>query len=235
MWIVGHTALAYLVVSSGFAIARKKIEPTLLFMVFIFANLPDATHLGWFRDITHNPAGTVLFCLIWALIFQRLGLLKKGDMAILMGAGVVHAAGDLIHGGYLPFYPFSGAVYYYSPWNSPEDLLFETVLAAMMMAVLLRSRDYLGLTDLAARERRKFFEEFRWNRPLRKGLVYGYLFIAFYLLLVGQLLFFIVWKQTRSLMAHDLYSWSFLAVFAVFIIAVSAMAFGKMASRPMGT
>jgi len=36
-------------------------------------------------------------------------------------------------------------------------------------------------------------------------------------------------------MAHDLYSWSFLAVFAVFIIAVSAMAFGKMASRPMGT
>jgi hypothetical protein len=223
------------VVKSGFTIARKKMEPALIFMVFIFGNLPDATHMGWFRDLTHNPAGTVLFCLVWALIFKRLGVLKKDDMPVVMGAGVIHAAGDLIHGGYLPFYPFSGAVYYYRPWNSVEDLLFETVLAVIMIAVLLRSRDWSELSDFAAEQRQRFFREFRWNRPFRTGFVYAYLFIAFYLMLVGQFVFYIVWKQARSLMAHDIYSWSFLAAFALFITAISAMAFGSGASRKTGS
>ena len=230
MWIVGHTALAYLVVRSGFFIAGKRPGPALIFMVLVFGNILDATHFGWLRDVTHNPAGPVLFTLLWALIFQRFGLVGKKDLGILMSAGAVHAAGDLVIGGYLPFFPFSGRAYYVWPWNSLEDLLLETILGAIFLAVLFLSRDYRGLVDFAADQRRDFLAAIRTRSLFRRELLHAYIFIAFYLLMVGQFVFY-VRTRTGHLLDADVYSWLFLAVFALFMAAISQIAFGKGACR----
>jgi len=226
MWIVGHTALSYLVVRCGFSIASKRPGPSLILMVFIFGNIIDALHFGWLRDLTHNPFGTVVFALVWVLIFQRLGLLKGMDIPILLGVSVVHAAGDLIFGGYLPFFPFSGAVYWYRPWNSIEDLLVESLLAVIFIVVLIVSGDFSELKGFATKERKKFFVLFSWKRPLRTGLLYSYLFIAFYLLVIGQFVYYLIWKQLGSLLALDIYFDTFMAAFVLFIGVISLMAVG---------
>lgn len=227
MWIVGHTALSYLVVRCGFSIAGKRPGPSLILMVLIFGNIIDALHFGPLRDLTHNPFGTVLFALLWVSIFQRLGLLHGKDAPILLGVSVVHAAGDLIFGGYLPFFPFSGAAYWFRPWNSIEDLLVESLLAIIFMVVLIVTGDFSELKGFASEQRKMFFELFTWRRPLRTELLHSYLFIAFYLLVIGQFVYYLIWKQLGSLLAQDIYFETFLAAFALFIGVISLMAFSK--------
>jgi len=234
MWITGHTALAYLVVRSGFSLAGKKPGAGLLLMVFIFGNILDALHFGWLRNFTHNPFGTILFPLLWAYIFHWTGHLRKEDFPIVIGASVVHAAGDLVFGGYLPFFPFSWNVYMYDVWNSPANLIFESVVTVLFLAVLLWTGDWRALMEFGQEERRLFFERFAWRRPVQRALLNSYLFIAFYLLIIGQFVYYLLWKKLGELLAPNMLVWLFLATFVLFILAISCLAFGKAATHGNG-
>jgi len=203
-------------------------------MVFIFGNILDALHFGWLRNFTHNPFGTVLFPLLWAYIFHWTGHLRKEDFPVVMGASVVHASGDLVFGGYLPFFPFSWNIYMYAVWNSPANLIFESVITVLFVVLLLWTGDWRELRAFGTSERRLFLERFGWRKPFQKALLNSYLFIAFYLLIMGQFTYYMLWKKLGDLLAPDPLVWLFLATFVLFILAISMLAFGKGANADTG-
>ena len=227
MWIVGHTALGYLVAKAGFSLGGKPLRPDLVLMIFFFSNLIDATHFGWLRDLTHNPLGTALFTGIAIFVLGRLGLLQKGDGAVLAGVSALHAAGDLLFGGYLPFYPISTTVYYTWPWNSMVQLLFESALAILFAAVFLLPAIIGEVRSFAAGQRRLLFGELRWGNALDRRFMRIYMFALFYLLLAGQFVYCFLWKPLGDLSAGRWYFWLFLGAFALMLAAISAAAFGR--------
>ena len=52
MWVIGHTALAYLVIKLIYTYNKEEFSPRLLIFIFIFANILDSTHIGIFRVFT---------------------------------------------------------------------------------------------------------------------------------------------------------------------------------------
>jgi len=225
MWIVGHTALGYLLARAGFSLGRKRLRPDMVLMIFFFSNLIDALHFGWLRDLTHNPLGTALFTAMAILVLARLGLLQKGDGTVLAGVSGLHAAGDLLFGGYLPLYPFSAKVYYAWPWNSVENLLFESALGVLFVAVFLSSRDHGEVRAFAAGQRKLLFGELHWRNALDRRFMHIYMFTLYYLLLVGQFTYYLLWKQLADLLAARWYFWLFLCAFVLVLAAISAAAF----------
>jgi len=234
MWIIGHSALGYLAAKAGFSIGKKPLRPDLILLILVFSNLIDALHFGWLRDLTHNPLGTALFTLLCVFVVARSSLLEKGDAPILAGVSLLHAAGDLLFGGYLPFYPFSSAVVWAWPWNSAENLVAESVLGALFIAVFVLSSDYRIVNNFAAGQRKLFFAGSKqkkiFDQMLDTRVMLTYLFILYYLLLVGQFVYYLLWKQLADLSALRWYFMLFLAVFASFIVVISAAAFGKSIS-----
>ncbi len=227
MWIVGHTALGYILAKAGFSLGKQPLRPDLVLLIFFFSNLIDALHFGWLRDLTHNPLGTILFTAAAIVVADRLGLLRKGDGAVLAGVSVLHAAGDLLFGGYLPLYPLSSTVYRAWPWNSVEDLLFESVLGALFYVVFLFSREFRESRAFAAGQRRLLFRELRLGSVLDRRFMHIYMFSLFYLLLVGQLVYYLLWKQLGDLLAGRWYFWLFFGAFALVLASISAAAFGR--------
>ena len=58
MWGLEHMAFAYLVIRPFYEIKCRKIAPELLIMIFAFANLPDALHIG--RGHANGPSAGLL-------------------------------------------------------------------------------------------------------------------------------------------------------------------------------
>jgi hypothetical protein len=225
MWIIGHTALGYLVTKAGFSLGKRPVRPELVLMIFFFSNIIDATHFGWLRDITHNILGTALFTALAIIVADRLGLLQKGEGPVLAGVSALHAAGDVLIGGYLPFYPFSKTVYYAFPWCSVEDLVFETVLGLLFVAVFFGSSDFGKTRAFASGQKRLFFRDFRLAKAVGRRFLHIYIFNLFYLLLVGQFVYYLLWKDLGYLFAGRWYFWIFLVAFVLMLSAISAAAF----------
>jgi hypothetical protein len=232
MWIAGHTALGYLVAKAGFSIARRPLRPDLVLMIFFFSNLIDATHFGWLRDITHNAIGTVLFTALAIVILDRLGMLQKGDGPVLGGVSVLHATGDLLFGGYLPIYPISTRVHWAFPWNSPENLVTESVLGFLFVAVFWLSSDFKESRRFAAEQRTLLFRDFKPGKALDRRFLRIYMFTLFYLLFVGQLVYYLLWKHLGDLLSGLWYFWLFLPAFALMLAGISAAAFTAVDRDP---
>jgi hypothetical protein len=225
MWIAGHTAFGYLVAKAGFSVARKPLRPDLVLMIFFFSNLIDATHFGWLRDLTHNAIGTVLFTALALLILDRLGMLRKGDGPVLGGVSILHATGDLLFGGYLPLFPFSNRVHWAFPWNSPENLVTESALGFLFVAVFCLSADFKRARRFSAGQRTLAFRDLRPMKALDRRFLRIYMFTLFYLLFVGQLVYYLLCKHLGDLLSGLWYFWIFLLAFALMLSVISAAAF----------
>lgn len=225
MYINGHTALAYLLIGVGLLALRKRIRPEILLFVFIFANLPDALHFGFLRDVTHNTLGTFLFVAFWLWFFHRYKLIDGKHVPLLLFASGAHILGDCLFSGYYLTFPLNFAKYQLYAFNSYEHLLVGSILTLAFVPLFL-AFDFKRLRGFIQEEKRKFMELFELRRVYNPDLFPFYLFVAFYLLALAQLVLFII-ANVDSLASLTWFVWLFLVALVAFLAALTAVWIGR--------
>ncbi len=228
IWIIGHTAFAYLSIKLIFILTKRRLDPNLMVFIFIFANLIDALHIGFLRNLLHNPIGTVIFSAFWLLFFERCKIIKKRDLPVLFFAAGTHILTDVLFSEYLLLFPLNNVSYSIYGWNSPEHLIVGSVLVIVCMAVLYLSGDYYKLRNYLYEKKSKFISDFTFKSIYNPSLFTLYLFIAFYLFTIAQLFYFILLKLP-SLTMGVWYVWMFFITFAFFLFVITTL----LISRPL--
>ncbi len=226
MWIVGHTAFAFLLIWVLYRIKGKRIQPTLILFIFIFANLPDALHVGIFRALTHNPAGTFLFAAFWLLFFNRFGLIEKRHFPVLLLATGTHILNDYLFSGYQFLFPWNGTEFQVFTFNSFEDLLVESVLVLAFVIILFTAGDVWRMKSYMKGEKRRLLNRFSLRNAFNSEFFPFYLFVAFYMVSMLELLFYtyLSWHGLLALVWHNLL---FFAVFLLYLTALTLIGFRR--------
>ncbi len=227
MWIVGHTAFAYLIIWAYYTARRRRIQPILILFIFVFANLPDALHAGIFRAFTHNPAGTFLFAAFWLLFFNRFGLIEKRHFPVLLLATGTHVLNDYLFSGYQFLFPWNGTEFQVFAFNSFEDLLVESVLVLAFVMVLVAAGDVWRMKSYMQGEKRRLLHRFSLRNAFNPVFFPFYLFIAFFTVSILEFMFYtyLSWHGLLALQWHNLL---FFAVFLLYLTALTLIGFRRM-------
>ncbi len=220
MWILGHTALAYLMVRFVFRIKKTEPRPGLLLYVFLFANIQDALHFGALRQITHNFIGAVLFPLLWIYLFEKWGMIRKEDRFLLLAAALCHLIGDFGFSSFLPLVRAGFREPRYWVWNSVDNLVAESVLGIVFLVILVWSGDLRRLWD-RIRKMRGDYQSLPEATGLLEPVRFPYLLFLLYCAFAwGQ--FFLSLILNISRMANGAwYAWSFTGVFFLIALVLS--------------
>jgi len=221
MWLLGHTALAYLILRFLFFRKGKEPEPYQLFYLLVFANILDAMHFGSFlRALTHSLAGAVLFPLAWIIFFRRSGTFTREDVPLMLTAALLHVVGDLLFAGFTPFLPLSSGSYTLFPWNGFLDQVVEGILGLVFLVVLVRSGDLKKLRQTIPREKERFFATHKAGASYFPVLFSFFLVLLFWAFAVGQ--FFYSLALNHSRLSDGLaWSWFFMMVFLLLLVVLS--------------
>ena len=211
--------MAYLLLRPVFKLRQKEPEGYQLFYIFLFANILDSAHFGMLRVLTHNLLGALLYSLLWLFIFEKLEVLKKSDGWLLLVAALIHIPGDLLFSSFTPFFPFS----YWSPglfpWNGPVDLVVESLLGLVFLAVLHRTGDLerLGAFYLYVCE---VYEQGSRHVSVKLRFFNYYFLLLFKLFVFGQFLLALLLNLSRMMEDWLWWSWLFMLVFLGFSCAL---------------
>ncbi len=216
MWLLGHTALAYLVIKLTNRSTKIKLEGRIIAMIFIFANILDATHVGYLRMWGHNPLGTLLFTAFWIFFFGFFRLVERKHYALLLMASMLHVVGDLLFSGYHLFVPFNYDRLTVYTWNSYEDLIAESLLVMFFLAVFILSNDQMEYRKFLLREKKRFLRRFSRHKILKPE---HFVFEALVLYLLFALVQFLI---NLAVNYHELldgvwYVWLFTILFIAFL------------------
>ncbi|MBI5000257.1 MAG: hypothetical protein HZB92_01840 [Euryarchaeota archaeon] len=226
MYLLGHSAFAYLLCRLGYLAKKRDPDPRIVLLVMVFANVPDATHFGIFREMTHNVIGTVLFALLCMLVLERLKVVGQRDFPVLLFAALTHAWMDIFFSGYQIAFP----PYFYSytmfAWNSGTHIISEGLLGIGFVIVLYFSGDLGRMADAARREWAGLRAHRGSLREARPAMTLAFLFIVYLMLAVAQLSGAISINRP-GLLAGWWPSWLFIGVYVMFIFCLNAIAFGK--------
>ncbi|MEW5937820.1 MAG: hypothetical protein AB1665_08410 [Candidatus Thermoplasmatota archaeon] len=218
MLILGHTALGYLF---GRPLLTGKVGGRQILIIFVFANLIDAVHLGPLRILTHNLIGTALFVCLWLSFFLHYHLIRVKEVPALAAASGAHVLGDWLFSGYAFFYPLDAKVYALYPWGSPEHMIASAVLGAVFLAILLESGDYRALRAYASMEYKRFLKGLNPRRLYEPKLFCSYLLVLFYLASFAQYLVALT-IALSPMVSGVWYAWLYTATFTAFICMLSA-------------
>jgi hypothetical protein len=225
MWIVGHTAFAFLLIWMLYRIRGRRIHSSLILFIFIFANLPDALHAGIFRAITHNLAGTFLFAAFWLLFFNRLGLVEKRHFPVLLMATGTHVLNDYLFSGYQFLFPWSGTEFRVFAFNSFEDLLVESILVLVLVAVLNFAGDLSRMRSYMHGVKRRLLDRFSLSNAFNSDFFPFYLFVAFFTVSILEFLFY-TYLSWPGLSAFGIHNLLFFNGFLLYLTALAVMGFG---------
>jgi predicted membrane protein len=215
MWILGHTAFAYLLVKLLFPSIRKECNGKLLLFIFIFANITDATHFGPLRTLVHNTIGTLLFSYIWIRFFRYHEIIDGKITPILLTATTTHIIGDLLFSYYHPFLPFSDYAGTLYAWNSTENIIVESLIGFIFLVVFVRSGDLRRFQKYSFSETLLFRKVFCFKDFYTPKLFPSYLAIIFALFAIGQLLLDLG-LNINDLLVGVWYVWTFTLIFLAF-------------------
>ena len=118
MYVLGHTAFAYILIATGYMASSKKFRPEIVLYVLVFSNILDALHVGFLRTLVHNLIGTALFTSFWILLFYRYRLIGVEHVPVLLLATGTHVLADYLFSGYSFFFPLDHTVYQVYGFNS---------------------------------------------------------------------------------------------------------------------
>lgn len=225
MWIIGHTACAYLLTKLIYKFRKKKMQPDLIVFIFIFANLIDSLHLGILRNMSHCLIGTITYLILWLFILKKYKLIKKEDFPALFIAGSTHIIMDIIFSDYYVFYPFDSTLYSVYGWNSPEHMIVGSLIIIIFIIIFILSGDFLNLRLFIHEERKTFIKDFYFKKIFNKAHFTFSLFIVFYVFLIAQFLIFIILFY-NVLLEGIWYVWMFLIVFIFFSVVIHFLLFG---------
>ena len=224
MWVIGHTAFAYLIVKPIFVFIKRKLDPNLMLFLFIFANIIDVLHFRFLRYFSHNPIGTVAFSVFWLLFFEKCKMIEKKDFTVLLFVIGTHIIADLVFSDYFLLFPINRKPYSIYGLNSTEDLITESVFVMAFLLLLFHSGEYYKLRTFLCKEKKKFFNNLTIKAIYNPSLFVFYLFVVFYLLNTAQLSFFVLTTFNELLMG-SYYFWMFLISFVAFLCVLTTLSF----------
>ena len=187
MYLLGHSAFAYILCRLGYLAKRRDPDPKIVLLVMVFANVPDATHFGIFREMTHNVAGTVLFALLCLLFLERLKVINQRDFPVLLFAALTHAWMDIFFSGYQIAFPPNIYSYTMFAWNSETHIIVEGLLGIGFIVLLHFSGDLGRMTYLARREWAGLRAHKGRLREAWPAMMLAFLFIVYFMLAAAQL------------------------------------------------
>lgn len=225
MWIIGHTAFAYLLIKFKYRVTKKRLDPNLIIFIFIFANLLDSLHFGNLRFFTHNQIGTVFYSLLWLFIFEKCKIIKKKDYVDLLIAVAAHVIGDILFSSYYIIYLFNITAYSIYGWNSTEHLIIGSVIVMLFITIFLFSGDSFKLENQIQEIKKNLFKGFSLKKIFNNSFFPFYLFLIFYLFTLIQFMIFIMLFFDVLLSGIWIF-WIFLIVFSFFTFVMTAILFG---------
>lgn len=224
MWIVGHTAIAYLIIKFICICNKKEIPPRLLIFIFIYANILDSLHFGQLRFLSHNIIGAVLYSGFWILVFLKLNLIKKKEISILYLAMITHIIGDILCTSFpLPLFSID---YYIWKFNAIEHLTFSIFMTIIFLIIFISSKDFQRVSDYLGNIRKSLY-----NKPSQKEYSHSnkllmLLFIFYYFLLSAQFFLFLlsyIYQILIGVVYIILFFIHFLFFFGIFSILMLKM------------
>jgi hypothetical protein len=246
MWLIGHTASAYLIVKGIWIAQRlhlrtksqiKKVRnermanskiyhfpPHFLLLLFVFANWPDFVHVGELRVLSHNMIAVITVPSIILLILTHRQVVNRFEAILLLCASVVHMLTDIIFSSFYPFYPFQTKIFIIYSFNSYEHIVVESLISAIFLGVFIWSKDWKELAHFLSSNLIKSQGEeesnlsLEWNRYF-----YPFIFLLFSLFSLIQLLMYFNLFFSSYLTANLFYT-LFLILFIGFI-AILGMIF----------
>ena len=223
MYIVGHTALAYLVLRP-FLRSKKDNLAVTLFFIFIFANIIDLFNYRFLRFYGHNLIGTWIIILVAAFIFNKLKLIEKKMIPLLIMAACTHVVADVIFSEYYIFVPFRNKEYSLINFNPLLGQITETVLFGVFIIVLFITKDHIKLIQFLAHEKTKVLHPLENFRAFAKGLIISLIFIVFILFSMMQFFYFTIeYNFLLSIFAKR--TWLYLGSFVLFILVLAYIGF----------
>ncbi len=169
MWMLGHCCASYLVIKSGYHLTGRELDGKFILYILLFANLPDALHIGPLRALTHNVFGTFLIAVFFLWLFRKYDMIPEKYVGALFIATFVHILCDQLMGSYYLFYPFDTAKFAFFGWNSFEQLFSESVLALIFFPVFVLSGDFTRLRVYISLERERFWKWWEEKKGFRSS------------------------------------------------------------------
>ena len=193
MFIVGHTALAYLLLRPFLRSDKSKSMalPQTIFFIFIIANIIDIINYNIFRYLGHNLFGTFIFTGFWLMVFYKLKLVKLRTFPLFFIAIGSHIVADVFFSEYYLFAPFDEAGYSVFKYNSHIGLIAESILFLIFFVVFIGTKDFWRLKMFIANEKKKAMSGTRSNELINSGVFISVFFIVFFLFILAQFAVFV--------------------------------------------
>jgi hypothetical protein len=215
MYIVGHTALAYLVLRP-FLRSKDPNLPVAILSIFIFANIIDIMNYSYFRYYGHNLIGTFIIAVVWLVIFKKLKLIQNKIVPLLLIATGTHVVADVVFSEYYLFVPFNNKAYSIFGYYGPIGHLAESILFGIFLLVFISTKDYLKLKEFLNQEKIKVNQPFEYTNSYGRGLIISIIFIAFFLFSILQFIYFSF--ESMFYLSHFYKrTWLYLGAFIVFL------------------
>lgn len=240
MWLLGHTALAYLVAMGLLAIPAadsskylKNERTVFVLLIFIFANWPDFTHVGVFRVFSHNLLTVLIVTTILIVAVMAYKRISLFEASVLFAASISHLIADCIFSSFYLYYPFNATVQAVFPFNGQEDIIAEIVIAIPFL-ILFAHSEAIWRSGLTSRE--VPFLHGKVNAVtdfFSGGTAFSWVFGTFLLFTVSQFIIYI-WLSYAFLLNLNAIYISFLILQLVFIMMVTRFLSSSFRSRKPG-
>ena len=222
MWVIGHTAIAYLLIKPIVNMRKKQMDPTLIIFIIFFANLIDFVHFGSLRNFSHSLIGTLLLTGVSLWTFKRLNLIEKSEFSIFLFVVGTHIIVDILFSTYNLLFPVNNVKYSIYGLNSPQDFAIESISVIIFIIVFVYSDDYLVLKTYITQNMEQFFHEIGLKAIFNVSLYPFYIFGLFYLFSIAQLGFFLVTFLSHLLKGYWLI-WIFFLCFGSFVVTLTSL------------
>ena len=249
MWLIGHTAAAYLIIKIAWYAKYTKKEdpgpskdgrdsrrgerpknayqfpPYFLLLLFVFANWPDFFHAGDIRIFSHNTIAVLVVPIIILIFMVQRRIMDRTEAFFLFWASVIHMITDIGFSSFYPFYPFDDSYVNIFLFNSLQNIMAEVILSVPFLLIFIASKDW---KDLAAFLENNLVNPQREMKPVDQLPVFRYMnifiFLAFSLFSLLQLILYSIRLSLGSHFPADFFSITLFITFTCFI-AVLTMVF----------
>lgn len=223
MLIVGHTALAYLMVRPLLSLDRSRVKPKNVFLIFIFANIIDVINFSFFRYFAHTLIGIFIFTGFWLIIFNKYNIIEKRIIPLFLLATCSHIIGDYLFGIIYFFGPIINTSYSVYGYDHLIGHFAETIIFMIFFIIFMITQDFQKMNDFIHYEKEKFVKSYKLKNIFNSDLYFYYLFIVFYLFSITQFIHFIT--DHLGLMKYNLVVWAFLFCFILFLALFTFIGF----------
>ena len=145
MWVLGHTASAYLMAKCLCKFGKQEFHPRLILLVMVFGNILDATHIGGLRSILHSIIGAIIFLGIILTYFKKMDFISGFEVILLSFSAGMHIFTDWLFSTFQFLRPFSTDHVYLYGFNSVEHIVVGDIISFIFLAVFMISKDFKSL------------------------------------------------------------------------------------------